>query len=84
MYHDAVEEEGNTEEDLEEEEKEENAGSKKEVTKYAGVTRRRQTSTGTGYTDDVMKKNDRDKSQARQASTNVSISRRRAEKRLVN
>ena len=66
IYHDAVEEEGNTEEDSKEEEKEENAESKREVTKYPGVNRRRQTSTRAGNTDDIMRKNDGDKSQTSQ------------------
>ena len=51
---------------------------------HPGVTRRRRTSKRAGYTDDVMRKNNGDKSQARRASTNVSIRRRRAGKRLVN
>ena len=71
------------EEDQKEEEKEENAESKREVTKYAGVTWRRRTSTRARYTDNVMRKNDGDKSQARQASNNGSIKWRMAGNRLV-
>ena len=65
IYHDTVEEEGNTEEDLKEEEREENAKSKREVIKHAGVTRRRRTSTRTGYPDDITRKINGEKSQAR-------------------
>ena len=35
------------------------------VTKYAGVNQRKRTRTKAGYTDDVMRKNDGEKSQAR-------------------
>ena len=51
---------------------------------HPGVTRRRRTSTRACYTDDVMRKNDVDKSKARHACTDVSIRRRRAGKGLVN
>ena len=90
IYHDAVKEEEDLEEeeeDLEEEEKEEKMETRKEkrrVTEYAGITRRRRTCTRARYTDDVMRNNNRDKSKARCACTDVSIRQRRAVKGLEN
>ena len=57
---------------------------KRGVTEYAGVTQRRRTSTRARYTNDVMRKNNIEKSKARRACTDVSIRLRRAGKGLVN
>ena len=87
IYHDTVKEEENIEEDSKEkekEEKEENEESEIEVIKHADVNRRRQTGTRAEYTEDFIRKNDGEKSQARQASNNVSMRRSRTRKRLLN
>ena len=70
-----------------EEEKEEKMEARKEKrrgTEYVGTTRRRLISTRACFTNDVMSKNDGDKSKARCACTDVLIRPRRVGKGLLN